>query len=244
MLFGYDSAYKSASRVSFSPLRKRSADPITAATTAILKPELVRHGFQDLSRRRFGRIKDDILHYLDLQLSGYGGKRFCVNYAAISLYSPREHIVLEPGARLAELPRREKWWPGDNHDSADHSMIEVVRLFESIALAFFNKAETTSGYLDILERKRGGSRHHLQFQLACVYAKLRREGAARNALKLAVQLYRDDGRPWCAKCISLCEQLLTALDGGVAQALLATWKEYSIQNLRLAALMSPPNRGL
>jgi hypothetical protein len=64
----------------------RSTDPLTAATTGILIPALRLQGFQRNSNRVIARIKDDILQFLDLQLSAYGGKDFCINYASISLF--------------------------------------------------------------------------------------------------------------------------------------------------------------
>src|SRR4051794_33981471 len=78
----------------------RSSDPLTAATTSILIPELWSHSFRRKTNRIIARIQDDILQVFDLQLSAYGGKDFCINYASLSLFCPREYLILQPGARL------------------------------------------------------------------------------------------------------------------------------------------------
>ena len=46
------------------------------------------------------RISDGILQLLNFQRSGFGGGDFCVNYASMPLFLPRDGIVLEPGGRL------------------------------------------------------------------------------------------------------------------------------------------------
>lgn len=223
---------------------KRSADPLTAATTAILRPAIRPDGFDLLSRRSFARVRAGILHFIDLQLSTWGGKMFCVNYAAISLYSPRDHFVLEPGDRLRKESGGEKWWPADNHDSANNSAFEVVKALKAQALPFFDRAQTTAGYLEIMERKKGGSFHHLLFERACVYARLELNGAAKEALAAAIRLYGEDGRSWCAACIVRCEELLAAIERGRVEALLTQWTDKSIGSLRLEKFlekMSPEN---
>jgi hypothetical protein len=63
----------------------RSSDPLTAATTSILIPELRFFGFRRKTNRLIARIQDDILQFFDLQLEAYGSKGFCVNYASLSL---------------------------------------------------------------------------------------------------------------------------------------------------------------
>jgi hypothetical protein len=69
---------------------KRSKDPLTAATTSVLKPALTSLGFQGRGSRDFVRINDGVLQLINLQLQAYGSKDFCVNYSATTLYEPKD----------------------------------------------------------------------------------------------------------------------------------------------------------
>ncbi len=119
----------------------RSSDPLTAATTSILVPELRSHGFRRKTNRLLARIQDDILQFLDFQMSASGGKDFCVNYAAISLLCPRDYWILQPGTRLNRENGAEAWLPAKSHEDADASMAKVVNLVRTQALPFFERTK-------------------------------------------------------------------------------------------------------
>jgi hypothetical protein len=56
-------------------------DSLAAATTSIFKPGVASTGFRRLSPRVFARVTNDILQFMDFQLSAYGSRDFCVNYS-------------------------------------------------------------------------------------------------------------------------------------------------------------------
>jgi hypothetical protein len=79
---------------------RRSKDPLPVATTSLLLPALRPLGFTKKSAWVIGRIRNEILQLLDLQLSSFGSGDFCVNYASVSLFFPRAVLVVQPGGRL------------------------------------------------------------------------------------------------------------------------------------------------
>ena len=133
----------------------RSADPLTAATTAILLPQIRPAGFRRKTNRVIARVCSDILQFLDLQLSAFGGKAFCVNYASISLFCPREFLVLQPGDRLRRDNGAEAWVSAKTHEEADESMKLVAQLFTIQALPFFDSTRTPEGLLASFQRESG-----------------------------------------------------------------------------------------
>src|SRR4051812_29017625 len=129
---------------------QRSKDPLTAATTAILKPALTPLGFHKLGSRTFARVLDGVLQYFSLQLSAWGGKDFAVNYAAITLYSPREHFVILSGGRLPRGKSGDGWWASKTPEFADSSMHDVVARLAVHCLPWFERTSTTAGLLTVL----------------------------------------------------------------------------------------------
>jgi len=125
------------------------------------------------------------------------------------------------------------WLPAADHDSADQSVLEIVKCFKAQAMPFFDGAQTTGGYLNTLENEKWGSMHHLFFERACAYAHHGLVGSARDATKRAIDLDRKDGRPWCTKGIALSEELLAAVENGGSEVLLTRWTDHSIDKLRL-----------
>ena len=221
------------------PMR-RSSDPLTAATTSILNPWLSPHGFRTITRRSFGSVRNDILHFFDLQLSAYGGKDFTVNYASIPLFQPHDFIVLDCGDRLRS-GAAEAWWPSSTHQLADNSMHEVVAGLQAQALPFFASTSTVSGLLDVLAKSQRASRHHLEFECACALARLGRVSEASQHLREAVSLYEADGRSWCAGYIAHCNRLLHSIRQDSVEALLREWIDYSIEHLAIAPLLHAAN---
>jgi hypothetical protein len=215
----------------------RSADPLAAAVTSILLPFLRPHGFRRKSNRVLARLSADILQFFELQLSAHGGKEFCVHYAALALFCPRDHWVLQPGDRLRRENGAEAWFPAASHEVADTSMREVTQMARDQALPFLDATRTVEGLLAILEKERWGSQHHLSLEKGCCAAKLGRLDAAQEYLHRAIALYREDGRAWCAEGIERCEQLLAAIRAGAADDLLRQWTTHSIGRLRVQSLV-------
>lgn len=207
-----------------------------AATTSVLLPALGPLGFKKRSPRVIGRIRNGIFQFLDLQMSSFGEKNFCVNYASVSLSFPRAFLVLEPGGRLRNAGGTEAWWPASSHDMADNSMQEVVQAFQDQAIPFFTSTETVGGLLDVLLTQDRMPQHHVKFELGCCLAKLGRMEDAEGYLARAISLYRADGRTWCQEYITKCEELIGAIRRGVASDLLQEWTRQSMRVLRLEKL--------
>jgi len=214
-----------------------STDPLTAATTAILLPALRAAGFRRKTGRVIARVHADILQFFDLQLEAYGGKVFCVNYASLPLFCPRDYWILQPGTRLNQANGCEAWVSAKTHDAADLSMGLVRQMAESQAMPFFESTKTPEGLLAYLEHENWGSQHHLNFEKACCEARLSRLPDARRHALRAIELYREDGRSWCTSGIELCERLLAAIDGAMVGDLLRQWTDHSIAKLRLEKLI-------
>ena len=215
---------------------QRPADPLWAATRAILLPALRPLGLVRKTNRMIGRLTSGILQFLDLQVTRWGDKDFCINYASLSLWRPREYLVLQPGARLQRANGGEAWLPASTVEEAHASMHEVVAMSREQAIPFFESTKTVEGLLAHLEKERWGSEHHLNFDKACCAAKLGRLSQAATFLERAIDLYREDGRPWCHENIELCGRLLAAVRNDEAEALLRDWQSQSVANLRLGKL--------
>jgi hypothetical protein len=214
----------------------RSSDPLTAATTSILIPELRSHGFRRKSNRIIARIQDDILQFFDLQMSAYGGKDFCVNYASISLFYPRDYLLLQPGARLKKDNGAEAWLLAKTHDDADASMAKVANMVQTQALPFFEATKSVDGLLECFNRENWGSRHHLYLEMAFCEARMGRFGEAQAHALRAIELYREDGRDWCAKYIDLCQRLIAGIERNKLTAMFQHWIQHSLGKLGLSKI--------
>jgi hypothetical protein len=214
----------------------RSSDPLTAATTSILIPELRSHGFRRKTNRIIARIQDDILQFFDLQLSAYGGKNFCVNYASISLFCPRDYLILQPGARLKRANGADAWLPAKTHEDADASMAQVANMARTQALPFFDATKSADGLLGWLKRENWGSRHHLYLEMAFCEAWLGRISEAKAHALRAIELYREDSRDWCPEYIDLCEQLIAGIESNNSTERFQHWIEHSDGKLGLSRI--------
>jgi hypothetical protein len=214
----------------------RSSDPLTAATTSILIPELRSHGFRRKTNRIIARIQDDILQFFDLQMSVYGGKDFCVNYASISIFCPRDYLVLEPGSRLKCDNGAEAWLSAKAHDDADASMVKVANMVQAQALPFFEATKSVDGLLDCLQHERCESRHHWYREIAFCEARSGRFGDAQAHAARAIELYREDGRDWCAEYIDLCQQLIAGIESNTLAEMFRHWIEHSVGKLGLSKI--------
>jgi hypothetical protein len=214
----------------------RSSDPLTAATTSILIPELRSHGFRRKTNRVIARILDDILQFFDLQLSAYGGKDFCVNYASLSLFCPRDYLILQLGARLNWENGAEAWLSAKTHAEADASMAQVASMVQMQALPFFEATKSVERLLECLKRENWGSRHHLHLEMAFCEARLGRFGEAQAHALRAIDLYREDGRDWCADYIDLCQRLIAGIESDKLTEMFQHWIEHSVGKLGLSRI--------
>lgn len=214
----------------------RSSDPLTAATTSILIPELRLHGFRRKNNRIIARIQDDILQFFDLQIEAYGSKGFCVNYASFSLFCPRDHFILQPGARLKGENSAEAWLPAKTHDEADVSMAKVVNMAQTQALPFFDVTKSVAGLLKCLKGESWASRHHLYLEMAFLEARMGRfEDAKLHALQ-AMDLYREDGRAWCPEYIEHCQRLIGGIECNKLAEMFQRGIDHSVGKLGLSKI--------
>jgi hypothetical protein len=214
----------------------RSSDPLTAATTSVLIPELRLHGFQRKTDRLIARIREDILQFFDLQLGAYGNKDFCVNYASLSLFCPRDYLSLQPGARLKRQNGAEAWLSAKTHDDADGSMTKVVNMAQTQALPFFDATKSVGGLLECLKGERWGSRHHLYLEMAFCEARIDRFDDAKSHALQAIDLYREDGRAWCPGYIELCQRLIGGIESNKLADIFQRWIDHSVGNLGLCKI--------
>jgi hypothetical protein len=218
--------------------RPRSADPLTATTTSVLLPFLRQHGFKRKSNRLIVRVAQGIAQFVHLHQSGWGGKDFRVHYVALSLFPPRDYLILQPGDTLNRHGGAEAWFPAQTHEQADASMETVVRMLQGQGFPFFDATKTVAGLLAFLQREPLGSDHHRCMEIGCCLARLHRLDEARERLHQAIALYREDGRDWCAGYIEQCQCLLASIDAGRTEEQLREWAQHSIQALSFEGLVS------
>jgi hypothetical protein len=220
----------------------RSADPLTAATTSVLMPSLRTLGFRRKSNRLIARVRADILQFFDLQLPSFGGKRFCVNYASLPLFPPRDCFVLAYGDRLRGVTGGELWFEASTHDLADEAMGSVAALAQALAVPFFEATASVEGLLAHISGSGLAKQHHGILDRACCMARLGHFTEAHALALQAILRYREDGRPFCAAYIELCDQLIACLAEETAGELLCRWVEYSVGELRLEKLFQESSR--
>ena len=220
---------------------KRRKDPLTAASTAILQPVLDPLGFKKLGLRNFARVTDGVGQYLSLQLSAFGSKQFAVNYAAITLYCPREHWVLTPGGRLPRRENGDGWWSAETHELAHKSMQEIVEKLKMRCFPWFTKNSTTEGLLQELSRRLQDVDAPYLFDIACCQTKCGKFTDAKKTLVKAKKSYleRYKGMPactWCLAGIALCEELESALQESRQEQKIEEWLRFSIAHLKIEKL--------
>ena len=212
--------------------RRRSSDPLTAALTATFLPVVRPMGFFRKSGRYIVRVSDGILQLVSFQKSAWGSGDFCVNYVSMLLFVPAEYVVLEPGGRLSGAGRAgaERWWQSATHEEADHSMSQVVDAFRAEAVPFFESTRSVAGLLKhLLSIPRRD--HHYEFWRGACFARLGFIDEATRLLRRAVELYLEDGRPWCADYAEQATTLVRACEAREQQQLLADWELFSRSKL-------------
>jgi hypothetical protein len=213
--------------------KRRARDPLTAALSDIFLPAVRPLGFDRQSARLVVRLSDGILQLLSFQKTAYGGGDFCVNYASMALFLPREYIVLEPGGRLTGRPLHvDRWWSSADHETADRSMAEVLDAFHVQGRPFFESTRTVSGLLHHLLPIRLDD-HHYEFCRGACFARLGSVNEAVLRLRRAVELYHADGRDWCAQFADQATTLMKACQLGTHSSVLAEWEAFTRSRLRL-----------
>ena len=113
----------------------------------------------------------------------------------------------------------------------------VARMAETQAIPFLDSTKMPDGLLTQLGYENWGSLHHLNCEKACCAARLGHLAEARKYALLAIEFYREDGRPWCTQGIELCQRLLDAIESSKVGELLEEWQNYSIEKLSLENLL-------
>jgi hypothetical protein len=199
------------------------ADELAKAITKIIWPPLKAEGFQRCRKRDLIRVESGIVQRLYFQVSAWGSKDFCVT-ACANLVSVNEHVTLQPGFRLRRDPAGgDLWLPSKTNEEAERSAHYALEAIRAAALPYFETVRTLPGYSTLLAQERWGSAHHLSFERGATAAMQGDVASAQHHLADAVQLYKADGREWCAGYIERVTALQNALVAGTADELIGGW---------------------
>lgn len=199
-------------------------DELAKAVTRVLSPVLKPLGFRRARKRDLVRIENGLAQSLYFQVSGWGGREFCVT-ASVNLIAANEHQVLQPGFRIRGADGGDLWLPSLTVEEAQTSAHVILAAIEAQALPFFDRARTLDGFSALLEEEQWASAHHLSFQRGVLAAIQGHVASARLHLAQAIALYDEDGREWCSSYIERANQLLEALGEDDGAQLLATWRQ-------------------
>jgi hypothetical protein len=72
--------------------------------------------------------------------------------------------------------------------------------------------------------------------MAFCEARLGRFGEAQAHAHRAIDLYREDGRDWCAEYIDLCQRLIAAIESDKLTEMFQHWIEHSVGKLGLSKI--------
>lgn len=221
-------------------------DPISVASSEILRPLLVSHGFLHLTNRFTARVVDDIVQFVSVHVSARGTRLFGLEYASIALFMPRATLPLQPGGtvhieeesqflldRILWRKFRRTRFPGQTVEEARSSMSSLCSQLETQAFSFFAQTESVENLCLFLKRERWGSEHHRHFEIGCCLAKLRAHREAIQELRIAEKLYMKDGRDWCKERLTQVRALLDAIDDDTSDSLLHDWTAASVATLNL-----------
>ena len=216
----------------------RSKDPLTAATTSVLKPALAEHGFRRHTGRCFVRYQRPVAQFLDIQLSSWGSKDFAINYFILPLFPQRAFIGSNFAGRFPRGKSGDGWWPAKDHARADSSMEEIVEKFHSFAIPIYDASATIDGLIRSLKPMTVSGNSHIlrDYAFSMIYAGDTSKGlgemdGARNAFQKA--LGEMSSRDWCAAAVRECDRLAEACAAGEQAALFEQWIERSEGTLKL-----------
>jgi hypothetical protein len=201
------------------------ADALAKAITKIIYPALKAEGFRRARMRDLIRVENGIVQLLYFQVSGHGGREFCVT-ACANIVAANEFVSLEPGFRLTrDTDGGDLWLPSHTAEEAERSARVVLGSIQAEALPYFESSRTPAGFANVLSKERWASTHHLSFQRGVAAALQGETPAAIRHLADAIQLYEADGRDWCAGYIQRATALQHAIEAKSAPALLTGWYE-------------------
>jgi hypothetical protein len=213
-----------ARRLALGPVRQ-FRDELAKAITKTIYPALKPEGFRRARRRDLVRVENGIVQGLYFQVSAWGSRDFCIT-AFANLLASSERPVLQPGFRLTrDTDGGDLWLPSFTSEEAQRSAEITLRSIKAEALPYFERLRTVAGFSEVLSHEQWGSTHHLRFQQGVAATLEGDAAAARQHLFLAIELYKADGRDWCAGYVARANRLLAALDDGSAGSLLAEWAE-------------------
>jgi Domain of unknown function (DUF4304) len=198
------------------------ANELAKAITKIIYPPLKIRGFKRHKSRRHDliRVEDGIVQLLYFQVSGYGGRDFCVT-ACANLVAANEHTTLNLGFRLRLDPvTSRQWLPSFARDEALQSAATALDAVYAEALPFFEQVRSLEGFRSVLAKEQWDSQHHLHFQQGHAAALAGDTSTAVAHLRRAIELYEQDSRDWCLDYIRRARELEMALENGSAQMLL------------------------
>lgn len=199
------------------------ADELAKAISRIIYPALKPEGFRRTRKRDLIRVENGVVQLLYFQVSGSGGRAFCVA-ACANLVAANHFVALQPGFRLTrDTDGGDLWLPSETPEEAERSAHVVLGSIHAEALPYFEQIRTPAGFSALLAGERWGATHHLSFQRG-VAAAIQGEGsAAQRHLADAIELYEADGRDWCTSYIERSRALQDAVATGSAAKLLDGW---------------------
>jgi len=235
-------------------------DPFSKALSAILLPPLSKQGFAQLNPRILARVADDILQFISVHAPSGDTRWFRIEYAAISLFLPRDIIPLQPGGTLKRIeppaslwerligrPKEHYVFSGGTPDAIEASMSEAVALLQSQALPFFRRTATVKGLCKILQEQSWAQEHQRHFEIGCCLARLGKLTDAEAALKHAEALQAKDHPDARQERGSKIRALLAAIANRETEELLDQWIMQSAATLGLERILgagdelTPPN---
>jgi hypothetical protein len=200
------------------------ADELAKAITKIIYPALKPEGFRRDRKRDLIRVDNGIVQRLYFQVSGWGGRAFCVT-ACANLVAANEFVALQPGFRLTrDTDGGDLWLPSQTAEEAERSASVILGSIRVEALPYFEMTRTIQGLSALLAKESWASTHHLSFQRGVAAALEDNLPAAQRHLADAIQLYEADGRDWAAGYIERATGLQDALASGTAAQLLKSWE--------------------
>ena len=121
--------------------RKRSKDPVTAATTSYLWPYLKEKGFVKSTARNFARENNGFFQQIWVDANGFSGKcsvRLHYNVMPVAVESVSSYSV---GDGIDS-------WDMSDHEKADLSMKEIVEVIDKDLMQRMEAFSSYESYID------------------------------------------------------------------------------------------------
>ena len=222
---------------------KRSKDPLLAAITTYLKPVISEEGFKRISKQTFGRISNEVFQYFALGRSTWGSKSIRVNYGSMLINCKHEFIGGIDEVTIHPLRRSKSTglWSAVNHESADLAMQDICKQFKVVASPWFFRTNSPQK-LSLQIKNNAYLDGHAYFQMGCCHITLKQKKRALQNLENAAIKYEEDYESrqtqWLVDCIEMTEKIISAINAGTYEDVLAGWKAETVMNLKLQKLIS------